>query len=532
MPRDLDRLADTTHDLLVIGGGIHGLFTAWLAASRGLTVALIDRADFGGGLSFNHQRTIHGGLRALESANVMKVREQIAERRVWATLAPAHICPVPFLLPLRRGEKPSRLALWAGLRVYDALAAGRHAGLPAHLHLGPSQVLSADAAHAITPDLPREGLVGAAAWSDYQTVRPDRLNWLVALAASGAGALLANYVEARAGRRVGSRFAGVEAVDVLSGRPITIQAHTTVIAAGSGLPALLPALDLDDTPPPLVAAANLLVARPAASHALAVRGPSGRRLTAIPWAGYTLLGTFQGADVSRTGDPFPLTVPAMLAEANAAFPWLHLSPADVRVVHRGLVPAVVAAGRVDLMPDAKLIRHDARGVTGVVSVVGVKFTTARLAAAAALDVIRPDRSPWASAPVIPGPLPFGHLSSSTARLTDAARNLGIDDECLSDLCAWYGDEAAEILDFARQTGQPDRLSAGSSVLAAEILYAAHRSLAPRLADVVLRRTRLGMAGRPAQAALDRAADLMAGALGWSADERAAEIAVVDQRFAF
>ena len=62
MPRNVEDLARGRYDLLVVGGGIHGLFAAYDAAQRGLSVALVERADFGSGLSFNHQRTIHGGL--------------------------------------------------------------------------------------------------------------------------------------------------------------------------------------------------------------------------------------------------------------------------------------------------------------------------------------------------------------------------------------------------------------------------------------------------------------------------------------
>src|SRR4051794_28763272 len=84
-------------DLLVVGGGIHGLFAAYDAAQRGLAVALVEAADFGGGLSLNHQRTLHGGLRALQSGRLGKARQQIAERRMWGRIAPHLIPPQPFL---------------------------------------------------------------------------------------------------------------------------------------------------------------------------------------------------------------------------------------------------------------------------------------------------------------------------------------------------------------------------------------------------------------------------------------------------
>src|SRR5262245_4613053 len=95
--RDPAALAASRYDLVVVGGGIHGLFAAYDAASRGLSVALVDRGDFGSGLSFNHQRTIHGGLRDLAAGRIGKARRQIAERRAWAHMAPHLIRPLPFL---------------------------------------------------------------------------------------------------------------------------------------------------------------------------------------------------------------------------------------------------------------------------------------------------------------------------------------------------------------------------------------------------------------------------------------------------
>ena len=76
-PRDFDALSETTYDVLVVGGGIHGLATALEAAARGLTVALVEAGDFGAATSFNHQRTAHGGLRSLQAGRIGHARESI-----------------------------------------------------------------------------------------------------------------------------------------------------------------------------------------------------------------------------------------------------------------------------------------------------------------------------------------------------------------------------------------------------------------------------------------------------------------------
>src|SRR3954470_18077848 len=111
MTRDLDRLTAQTFDVLVVGGGIYGLTIAYDAAQRGLAVALIDRDDFGSGASFNHLRTIHGGLRYLQSLNIRRARESIRERRTLARIAPHTVRPLAFVLPLSRSVLRGRLAM-------------------------------------------------------------------------------------------------------------------------------------------------------------------------------------------------------------------------------------------------------------------------------------------------------------------------------------------------------------------------------------------------------------------------------------
>src|SRR6266852_2836557 len=102
MQRDLDQLTARTFDVLVVGGGIYGLTIAYDAAQRGLSVALVERDDFGSGTSFNHLRTIHGGLRYLQTLDVGRARESVRERRTLATIAPAAVRPLRFVLPLTR----------------------------------------------------------------------------------------------------------------------------------------------------------------------------------------------------------------------------------------------------------------------------------------------------------------------------------------------------------------------------------------------------------------------------------------------
>src|SRR5213592_1377568 len=114
MIRDVDRLTARTFDVLVVGGGIYGLTIAYDAAQRGLSVALIEADDFGSGASFNHLRTIHGGLRYLQSLDIVRARESVRERRTVARIAPQSVRPQLFALPLSQSLTKGKTATRVG----------------------------------------------------------------------------------------------------------------------------------------------------------------------------------------------------------------------------------------------------------------------------------------------------------------------------------------------------------------------------------------------------------------------------------
>src|SRR5437867_5573445 len=126
MTRDLDRLTGQTFDLLVVGGGIYGLTIAYDAAQRGLSVALIERDDFGSGTSFNHLRTIHGGVWYLQTLDLVRARESVRERRTMARIAPHALRPLPFAVPIYRSLTKGKLAMRAGFLLDRAVSAGRN----------------------------------------------------------------------------------------------------------------------------------------------------------------------------------------------------------------------------------------------------------------------------------------------------------------------------------------------------------------------------------------------------------------------
>src|SRR3989454_12069080 len=162
MRRDLSRLTGRTFDVLVVGGGIYGLTIAYDAAQRGLSVALIERDDFGSGASFNHLRTIHGGLRYLQHLDLARARESVRERRTLARIAPHAVRPLPFAVPLYRSLTRGKLVMRAGFFVDRLVAADRNIGVPSSHRLPAGRVVGRTTAVQRFPGLRRQGLTGAA----------------------------------------------------------------------------------------------------------------------------------------------------------------------------------------------------------------------------------------------------------------------------------------------------------------------------------------------------------------------------------
>src|SRR4051794_18652893 len=164
LTRDLDRLTSAAFDLLVIGGGICGLTIACDAAQRGLAVALVERNDFGSGTSFNHLRTIHGGLRYLQTLDLARARESVRERRTIARIAPWAVRPLPFVLPLTRSLTKGPAAMRAGFLLDRLVAHDRNDGLPETHRMPPGRVVSGDEARRAWPDLQSMEFDRAAIW--------------------------------------------------------------------------------------------------------------------------------------------------------------------------------------------------------------------------------------------------------------------------------------------------------------------------------------------------------------------------------
>ena len=476
LTRDPQAFTTRTFDVLVVGGGIYGLTAACDAAQRGLAVALVEKNDFGSGTSFNHLRTIHGGLRYLQTLDLPRARESVRERRTIARIAPWAVRPLPFVLPLTRSLTKGATAMRAGFLLDRIVAADRNEGLP-HTHQMPAgRVVSRDEAQRTWPDLHPFEFDTAAVWYDYVTVDADRLTFAWALAAADHGAQLANYVECESLTADGGHVTGARLVDRISGEAFPVSARTVVNATGADIDRLLTPFDAQ-VRVPLLLAMNVVTSRPAPSVAIGGRSASGRNLFLVPWRGRALFGTWESAKACA---PDALGVPdddrtSFLAALTQAFPSYQLTAGDVTLVHRGVVPARLQPDGTPTLEGHELVfEHGATALRGTISVAGTKYTTARGVAERIVDRV------------------FALLDRPVAACKSASTPLPHVD-----------------LD-------------GRALLA----HAARHEMVVTLADAVMRRTPLGATGLPDAVTINEAAGIVGDVLGWSADRQRDEIAAL------
>lgn len=531
MTRDLDRLSGKTFDLLVVGGGVYGLIVACDASQRGLSVALIERDDFGSGASFNHLRTIHGGLRYLQSADLARARESVRERRTLARIAPQAVRPLPFALPLYRSLTRGKLAMRAGFLLDRIVSTGRNAGVSESHRLQAGRVYGRASAIQHFPGLKRQGLTGAAVWKDYVTTEPDRLTFSWALAAHGNGAVVVNHVEATELVKEGGRVAGARARDTLDGRTLDIAARLTINATGGGVDRVLKTIGLSSGIP-MLKAMNLVTRRDAGDEALGGRSTAGRNLFMVPWRERALFGTWES---SRTSDPDDRTVSeqdvaAFISDLNQSFPNLDLTFEDVTLVHVGVVPASVHGSKVALEGRDQIRDHSADGIEGLVSVPGTKYTTARAVAERVTDLaLRKLQQQPVASKTSTTTLPGGSVRDVGYAIAGARRehDEGLPTDTIPHLIAAYGSRYQEVLALANDRPElKKRVAKGLPVIGAELLFAARHEMAITLADAMIRRTPVGSLGYPGDEALARAAAIVGGELRWTEDRQAAEMAAV------
>lgn len=521
----LDRFQRETFDLVVVGGGINGAGIARDAALRGLSVALLEKGDFGSGTSSRSSRMIHGGLRYLRYLHVRLVREALREREVLLKNAPHLVQPFPFVMPVYEGGSSGRLQLKVGLMAYDLLAGSRR--------VEHHDMLSREEMLRLEPTLRQDGLRGGFRFFEC-LVDDARLTLANVRSAAQNGAVAVNYAEVIELLREDGRVLGVHFRDRLAGGTGLVRARVVVNAAGPWVDHLRA---MGDAPPILRPTKGIHLVVPRAkfnvSSMVAFLSGDRRDVFAVPAGDWTYVGT---TDTDFNDDPDAVRadeedVQYLLDAVNSSFDDTHLSPSDVVATWAGVRPLVSEEGA----PSAVSRDYDIRSEPqGLVSIAGGKLTTYRAMAEELVDRVielQGTRAGWSPGPCRTAdvPLPGGDLEGFDRYSAGAASTLeeswGLAPAAASRLVRTYGTEHVKLLAYAlhdRRLLQP--LGPGCSVLRAQAAFAAAEEMALTLEDFMARRTDLMLFHR--NQGLDVAAEAaqeMGRVLGWGRRERREQV---------
>jgi glycerol-3-phosphate dehydrogenase len=487
-------------DVVVIGGGIIGLSTAWQAARSGLRVAVVEAGDFAGATSSASTKLVHGGLRYLAMGDVRLVYENHAERRALGDkVAPHLVQPVPFLVPLYEGGPHGRVKIGAGMLMYSALS---------RFEDGRGKLLSARKAAAMVPALRTERLRGCGLYYDHQ-MNDSRVALMVAHAAADAGAVLANRLEVVGIRDLEGRAAGVDVRDVLDGAEYGIDARVVVNASGPWVDRIRTMEDRGAAPSVRLSKGSHVIVPQREPWQAAVTIPldAGRVSFAIPWEGQLLLGT---TDEPYDGDPADVSctdgdVTQILGEAAHAIDDAYLRAADIRYRFSGL--RVLPMGDRETQ-HAKRETVISRGPRGVVTVAGGKWTTFRRIGMDVLENVHellPDVEIDRSDAVLPG---AAHPDSVARVLRASTPDLPGD--VVAHLARHYGTYAHGL--GALMAADPElseRIHPDGPDVWAQVVYAASHEWACDADDVLRRRTTVEVRGLSTPAIRERVSKLLA-----------------------
>lgn len=374
--RDVSRLS-ADFDLLVIGGGIYGAWTAYDAALRGLKVALIEKNDWASGTSSASSKLIHGGLRYLEHYEFALVRHALRERRLLTRLAPHLVRPLDFILPVWKGPRASPLMLSAGLTLYDALAFGSGPVKP-HKRFNPRSLLK------LYPYVDPDNLVSGFRYGDCQE-DDARMTMTVVAAAQSAGAVCANKLQADKLLRDDEGICGAQVRDMESGERFEVRARCIVNSAGPWARSLL---GPEAPRVKLVKGTHLLLpAIQGCTEAFLLTARDGRVFFVIPWYGRTIVGTTE-SEVQSPDEAVPTDEETtyLIEGVRRGLPGLGWTESDVIARYSGVrtLQAEDASSLSAVSREFDIVEPEPR----LVLPIGGKYTTSRCDAAQIVDRVQ------------------------------------------------------------------------------------------------------------------------------------------------
>ncbi len=540
MNRFTETYSDELFDVVVIGGGITGATVAYEAASRGLTVALIEKNDFASATSSATSKMIHGGLRYLAHAEFKLVRESLRERRILMNIAPNFVHPTPFLFAMYKHDKTPKFVYKIGMLMYDVLSLDKNLvwdkskKMPNHRFLKKSEVLK------MVPNAKSEGLIGGNLYYDGWNHSPERLTLAFLKSAVHFGAKVANYTEMQnfifdANEDNTRRVKGIQVYDKLSQKTIDIHCKSVVNCAGPWADLILKkAEEKKEKALHLRRSEGIHFVTKKLNDKVIFAGidNKNRHYFIIPYRNHALIGT---TDKEYKGNPdqYSVTkesVQELLDTVNSSFSdKIKLKFEDIKFTYGGLRPLVEEDTKDVYNSSRKYEITDEKknGIQGLLTVEGGKFTTSRSLAEHVVDKL----SRKLKIKIKPSISPKKHLVVSEI---DNIEKFIEEKQKIYDtfnknqvrfLSYSFGTEIDEVMKLFYANKYLQFIVNKDGENLAQVFYAIRYEMAKTLTDILLRRTGIGQLGNPGLEVINKIADIAAEELNWDKNERQSQINV-------
>jgi len=535
MKRFIDNYSGEKFDLVVIGGGITGAAVAYDAASRGLSVALVEKEDFGCATSAATSKLIHGGFRYLANLEISLVRESLRERRILENIAPNFVYPLPCIFTAYNKKITNKLnIIRAGMTVYDLLSFDKGLTWDNSKCLPPHKVIGPEEAIRLEPNITPNGLKGGGLQYDCTSLCPERLTLAFIKSAVKAGGRVANY--AKVGQFVVSetgRVKGVKVKDLIHDRFVELRGKLIVNCAGPWADLILGLLERGQANKKLRRSEGIhIITRKLVNrHMVACMGKSGGHFFVIPWRNHTLIGT---TDKEYIGNPdeYKVTKAAimeLLDEVNSGFGLEPLEYKDVLHTYGGLRPLVEdqTKGVYESSRKYEIYDHSKDGLEGLITVEGGKYTTSRNLAENTMKLVAAKLGQDLGRCKTANQHLAGCEIKDVEGFVAKAKNdiADFDKKTIEWLARHYGTELGQVLELARGDKSLAEVLDADSEIAAQVVYAVREEMALTLKDIILRRTGIGTLGCPEDKVIQKVAAIAASEFGWDDARRAREISM-------
>lgn len=523
LKRYIEEPASTKFNLIIVGGGITGAAVAYIAAARGLSVALFEKKDYGGATSAATSKLIHGGLRYLANMEIRLVRESLRERRILGNIAPNFVYPLPFVLPNYKRWKGNVWKILAGMYLYDLLSYDKKDTWDKSKQLQNHKIISYRKTIRLEPNLKKENLRNSVYFFDYQSIFPERFTLAFIKSAAEYGAKVSNYAPVEGFiYDAENRITGVEVKDVFSGITKKVYADSIINCGGTWADKILNLAARKDFKAHKIKRSegiHIITKKIAGNHVVSLQREDGGHMMIMPWRDHSLIGT---TDKEYHGDPDEYRVSKesindVIQAVNENF-GMKISFSDINHAYGGLRPLVddQTKGSYETSRKYEVYDNAVDGIEGMITVEGGKFTTSRSLGSEVLNLVSKKLNKTLSDSV------SDNLYLSGCEIRDMKQfmirqHLNYQDfskKTIEYVSRNYGTDSKVVFQIARDEPRYAEVISHDGEILAEIVYAIKYESAKTLRDIMLRRTGTGTLGNPGKDIIDKIAGISAEMLNW------------------